>query len=185
MNITKPSFFAGIAVACAAVIMPLEEGKIIAGINDSKKVPEKKREELYEKIIETALAWKVVFIGHIEIDRINILNAAKLGMKTAVDSLSVKPDIVLIDAVKLDLECETLPLIHGDALSYSIAAASILAKVERDRLMREYDREYPQYGFAKHKGYGTAQHCAMIRQFGKCAIHRDSFIKKIVGEGGN
>ena len=167
-------------VSCAAVIMPLGKKDIIPGINDSKQLSEKMRELLYERIIQTAICWRVLFIDHITIDKINILNAAKLGMKTAVLGLSQKPDIVFSDAVKLDIPFEALPIIKGDTLSYSIAAASILAKVERDRLMREYDKQYPQYKFAEHKGYCTAKHRALIQQFGKCEIHRESFMKKVL-----
>ena len=166
-------------VACAAVIMPLEKKKIIAGINDSKQLAEKKREELYGAIIKTAVCWKVVFIGHKTIDEINICNAAKLGMKEAIGGLSQKPDFVLIDAMRLDLDIPSLSVIRGDQLSYSIAAASIIAKVERDRLMREYDKQYPQYGFAVHKGYPTKNHRELVKQFGKCEIHRETFLKKI------
>ncbi len=164
-------------VACAAVIMPLDKDRIIPGVDDSKKLTEKKRGELYKKIVENALCYNVVFIDHTVIDEINILNAAKRGMKTALETLKIRPDIALIDAVKLDLDFPSLPIIHGDALSYSIAAASILAKVERDRLMREYDKKYPEYGFSRHKGYATANHRALISKFGKCEIHRESFLK--------
>ncbi len=170
-------------VACAAVIMPLEKDKIIAGVNDSKQLSEKVREELYKEISEIAIAWKIVFIDHKTIDLINILNAAKRGMKEAAEGLSVKPDIALIDAVKLDLPFESLPIIKGDTLSYSIAAASIIAKVERDRLMREYDKQYPEYKFAEHKGYATAKHRALVQKFGKCEIHRESFLKKLEVRG--
>jgi ribonuclease HII len=169
-------------VACAAVIMPLEKDKIIAGINDSKQLSEKVREKLYKEIIQIALCYKVVFIDHKTIDLINILNAAKRGMKEAAMGLPIKPDIALIDAVKLDLPFESLSIIKGDTLSYSIAAASIIAKVERDRLMREYDKQYPQYKFAEHKGYATAKHRALVQKFGKCEIHRESFLKKLETE---
>ena len=173
-------------VSCAAVIMPLEKDKIIAGVNDSKQLTEKTREELYGKIIGTAVAWKVVFIDHKIIDEINILNATKRGMRTAIEALSVPPDIVLIDAVKLPgLPFESLSIIRGDELSYSIAAASIIAKVERDRLMREYDKEYPQYRFAQHKGYATAKHRELIKQFGKCEIHRESFLHGLFSLSGS
>ena len=170
-------------VSCAAVIMPLDKDKIIPEINDSKQLTEKMRERLYGEIVKIAIAWNVVFIDHKTIDLINILNATKNGMKEAVLALSQKPDAVLIDAVKLDLPFETLPIIRGDELSYSIAAASIIAKVERDRLMREYDKQYPQYKFAEHKGYPTAKHRELVRQFGKCEIHRETFLKKVLGGG--
>ena len=149
-------------VVVASVIMPLDN--VIDGINDSKKVAEKKRETLYEKIIETALAYDIEVVDENTIDEINILNATKLGMKNCVSKLKIKPDLVLIDAVKIDADIETVAIIKGDAKSYSIAAASILAKVYRDNLMREHDKQYPQYDFAKHKGYGTKAHIDAIKQ---------------------
>ena len=165
-------------VACAAVIMPLEKDKIIPGINDSKQLSEKKREELYGKIIAAAVSYHVCFIDNLIIDEINILNATKRGMEAAVTALSPAPDFVLADAVKgLSLRQPYLPIIKGDALSYSIAAASILAKVERDRLMKKYDAEFPQYEFAKHKGYATERHRRLIEEFGKCRLHRESFLR--------
>ena len=165
-------------VAVAACIMPLDN--LIEGIDDSKKISQKKREELYVKIINTALAYNVVFIDENEIDRVNILNATKEGMEKAINGLSIKPDYVLVDAVKgLNLNCEYLPIIKGDALSYSIGAASILAKVTRDRLMLEMDKEYPEYNLKKHKGYGTKEHIENIKKYGPSPIHRLSFIKKI------
>ena len=167
-------------VVCACVIMPLEEDKIIEGIDDSKKLSPKKREMLYEKIIKTALAYSIVEIDEKTIDLINILNATKLGMKKALESLEILPDIVLIDAVKIDTLVKQENIIKGDTLSYNIAAASILAKVYRDRLMCELDAKYPQYNFAKHKGYGTKEHLLLLKKFGKCPLHRDSFIKKII-----
>lgn len=168
-------------VACAAVILPLEKGKIIAGVNDSKQLTESVREELYKRITERAAAWKVVFIDHRVIDEINILNATKRGMTEAIRGLSQKPDIVLLDAVRLpELPFPSLSIIRGDELSYSIAAASIIAKVERDRLMREYDKEYPEYLFAQHKGYATPKHRELIKRFGKCGIHRETFLGKVL-----
>ena len=165
-------------VVVGAVIMPLEKSKIIEGIDDSKKLCEKKREELYQKIISTALAFKVSIISEKVIDEINILNATKKGMTEAITGLSIKPDLALIDAVGgLNLGIETLSIIKGDYLSYSIGCASILAKVTRDRLMREYSIKYPNYHFDKHKGYGTKEHIELLKKFGKCEIHRDSFIK--------
>ena len=164
-------------VVCACVIMPLDEDKIIEGINDSKKLTEKKREVLYNKIIENAIAYTIVEIDEECIDDINILNATKLGMKKALEGLKVKPDIVLIDAVKIDTEIKQENIIKGDALSYNIASASILAKVYRDRKMIELDKIYPQYGFAKHKGYGTSAHIEALKEFGKSKFHRESFIK--------
>ena len=167
-------------VVCACVIMPLDEDKIIEGIDDSKKLSPKKREMLYEKIIKTALAYSIVEIDEKTIDQINILNATKLGMKKALESLGILPDLVFIDAVKIDTLVKQENIIKGDTLSYNIAAASILAKVYRDRLMCELDAKYPQYNFAKHKGYGTKEHLLLLKKFGKCPLHRDSFIKKII-----
>lgn len=164
-------------VVCACVIMPLDEDKLIDGINDSKKLTEKKREELYDKIIERAIAYSIVEVDERTIDRINILNATKHGMKRALDGLKVKPDIVLIDAVKLDTNLPQDNIIKGDAKSYNIASASILAKVYRDRLMKELSEKYPQYNFAKHKGYGTKEHIENLKKYGKCELHRETFIK--------
>ena len=167
-------------VVAAAVIMPLDD--IIEGIDDSKKVSEKKREILYDKIIEKAIAYKICLADEKVIDEINILSATKKAMTECVMGLSVRPDIVLVDAVKLTLEVPTKAIIKGDALSYSIAAASILAKVYRDRLMREYDIIYPAYGFSKHKGYGTKEHIDAIRTVGPSPIHRRSFITHFVDD---
>lgn len=168
-------------VCCACVIMPLGENDIIPGVNDSKKLTEKKRELLYQEIIDKALAYKIILIDNVTIDSINILEATKLGMSRAINELSLTPDIVLVDAVKnLDTTVPCEPIIHGDAISYNIAAASILAKVTRDRLMLEYDKQYPQYHFAKHKGYGTKLHIQCLKEFGKCDIHRNTFIKNFV-----
>lgn len=169
-------------VCVASVIMPLNEDKVIAEIDDSKKLTEKKREKLYEQIVSTAIDYKIVLIDEKTIDEINILNATKLGMKQAVEGLSVKPEIVLIDAVPLNLDVKTESIIKGDAKSYNIAAASILAKVTRDRLMIELDKIYPEYNFKKHKGYGTKEHIENLKKYGKCAIHRNSFIKNFVGD---
>ncbi len=167
-------------VVCACAIMPMDEDKIIDGINDSKKLSVKKREELYDKIVGTAIAYSIVEIDEKKIDEINILQATKLGMKKAVESLSVTPDIVLIDAVKIDTALLQDNIIRGDSLSYNIASASILAKVHRDRLMEKLDKKYPEYGFAKHKGYGTKAHIEALKKYGKCKIHRDTYIKKFV-----
>ena len=164
-------------VVVASVIMPLDD--IVDGINDSKKLSAKKRELLYDKIIEKAVDLHVAIVPAEIIDRINILNATKQGMLECIDGLK-KADCVLIDAVKLQTTARTLSIIHGDALSYSIAAASIVAKVTRDRLMLEYDRQYPQYNFAKHKGYGTAEHIKLLKEYGPCPLHRRSFIKNFV-----
>lgn len=167
-------------VCVAMVIMPLDEDSIIEGVNDSKKLTEKKREQLFDEIISKALAYHIEFIDEETIDSINILNATKLGMLTCINSIELKPDIVLIDAVPISSEIETLSIIKGDALSYSIACASILAKVSRDRLMLELDKKYPSYGFAKHKGYGTKVHIDNLKTYGKCPCHRNSFIKNFV-----
>lgn len=167
-------------VAVASVIMPLDEGSIIEGINDSKKLSEKKRDLLYDKIIEKAIAYHVELVDEETIDKINILNATKVGMLVSINELNVKPDVVLIDAVKIDADVPTVSIIKGDQLSYSIACASILAKVTRDRLMLEIDKEYPEYGFAKHKGYGTKAHIEALKKYGKCPRHRNSFIGHFV-----
>ena len=164
-------------VVVAAVVMPLD--KLIEGVNDSKKLSAKKREALYELIMQSALSVKVSVIPHEIIDEINILNATKRGMLECINGLE-HADVALIDAVKLQAQIPTLPIIHGDALSYSIAAASIVAKVTRDKLMLEYDKLYPQYNFGKHKGYGTAEHIKMLKEYGPCTIHRRSFIKNFV-----
>lgn len=169
-------------VCVAAVIMPFEQDKIIEEINDSKKLTEKKREQLFEKIKNTAISYNIVFVDEKTIDSINILNATKLGMKQAIENLRVKPELVLIDAVKIDTCVPTESIIKGDAKSYNIAAASILAKVTRDKLMVDLDKKYPEYNFKKHKGYGTKEHVENLKKFGKCEIHRNSFIKHFVGE---
>lgn len=165
-------------VCVAIVIMPQDD--IIEEINDSKKLSEKKREMLYDKIINTAISYHIEFVDEKTIDRINILNATKLGMLKCINNIPVTPEIVLIDAVKIDSDVKTESVIHGDALSYNIAAASILAKVSRDRLMVELDKKYPEYNFKKHKGYGTKEHIEALKKYGKCDIHRDSFIGHFV-----
>lgn len=167
-------------VVCACVIMPLEEDMIIEGIDDSKKLSAKKREGLYEKIIQRAKAYSIVEIDEKTIDEINILQATKLGMKKALETLQIKPDIVLIDAVKIDSEIKQDNIIKGDALSYNIAAASILAKVYRDKLMIKLDERFAGYGFAQHKGYGTKLHVEALKKLGATAVHRKSFIKNFV-----
>ena len=167
-------------VVVASVIMPLDD--IIDGVDDSKKLTEKKREELYGKIIEKAISYKISIISEKVIDEINILNATKQGMDEAINGLNIKPDYCLVDAVKgLNLICDYLPLIKGDNLSYSIGCASILAKVTRDKLMKDYSVKYPEYAFEKHKGYGTKLHIEAIKKYGKCEIHRESFIKNFIG----
>lgn len=169
-----------VTVACA--IMPLGDEDIIQGVNDSKKLSEKKREELYGKILDKAIAYSIEWADEKTIDEINILEATKRCMKKAVDSLSVAPDLVLVDAVKLDCKYPVLPIIKGDAKSYSIACASILAKVARDRYMREMDIKYPEYGFASNKGYGSAKHIEALKNVGACELHRRTFIKNFINE---
>jgi len=167
-------------VCVACVIMPLEKDKIIQGINDSKKITESKRNQLDKLIRQTALAYEIVCIEPYVIDEINILNATKLAMQKCVEKLSIKPEMVLIDYVpnpNFNFDFETIK--KGDALSYSIACASIIAKVYRDNLMTEYAKEYPQYGLEQHKGYGTSLHIQKIIEYGACPIHRKSFIKNI------
>ena len=162
-------------VVVAAVIMPKDS--MIEGVNDSKKVSEKKREKLYELIIEEAISYSVGIVDQNEIDRINILNATKAGLTEAVRTLKVKPELILVDALT-NIDTCGVPyqsIIKGDAKSYSIAAASIIAKVTRDRIMRQWDEIYPQYGFAKHKGYGTKAHMEALRRHGPCPLHRRSF----------
>lgn len=164
-------------VVCAAVIMPLDDNDLILGVDDSKKVTEKNRRILSEAIKNKAIAYSICAVNEEVIDEINILNATKRCMKNAIEGLSLKPDCVLIDAVDLDIDVETRPIIKGDAKSYVIGAASIIAKVYRDALMDEYDERYPEYGFKKNKGYGTKEHINAIRTIGPCPIHRKTFIK--------
>ena len=167
-------------VVCAAVIMPLDD--IIDGIDDSKKLSKKKREKLFDLIKEKAIAYSICQIESDEIDKINILNATKKCMINAIEALNVKPDVVLIDAVKLDTEYKTVSIIKGDLKSYSIGAASILAKVYRDRLMEDYSKIYPNYGFERNSGYGTKEHINAIKEYGPCQIHRKTFIKNFLVE---
>ena len=167
-------------VSVCAVIMPYDE--MIDGVNDSKKVSIKKREKLYDEIKSRCISYKSVLIDNEVIDDINILEATKKAMREAVMGLSVEPDVVLIDAVKLALPYKTLSIIKGDATSYAIACASIIAKVERDRLMDEYDKKYPEYGFSKHKGYGTKAHIDAIKTYGATPIHRKTFIRNFTNE---
>lgn len=164
-------------VVCAAVIMPLEDNDLILGVDDSKKVTEKNRRILSEAIKNKAIAYSICAVNEKVIDEINILNATKRCMKNAIEGLSLKPDCVLIDAVDIEVDVETRPIIKGDAKSYVIGAASIIAKVYRDALMDEYDERYPEYGFKKNKGYGTKEHINAIRTVGPCPIHRKTFIK--------
>ena len=175
-----------VVVACS--LMPKDS--MIEGVNDSKKIAEKKRERIYEEIIKEAIAYGVGIIGQDEIDEINILNATKKGLTIAIKELEEKlekqnlkrPEVILVDALT-GIDTLGIPyksIIHGDAISYSIACASIIAKVTRDRIMKQMDEIYPQYGFAKHKGYGTAAHMQAIRENGLCPIHRRSFVKNII-----
>ncbi|MDE6401559.1 MAG: ribonuclease HII [Clostridiales bacterium] len=165
-------------VSVCACVMPMEIP--ILGIDDSKKLSEEKREQLFDKI--TAVAdYCVVLIDRATIDRINILEATKLGMAQAIAGLKIKPDCAVVDAVKgIDTDVKCVPVIKADAKSYCTAAASIIAKVTRDRLMRELDEKYPQYGFAKNKGYGTKAHIAAIKEYGACSEHRLTFIKNFI-----
>ena len=167
-------------VVVAGVIMPKDS--MIEGVNDSKKVSEKKREKLYDVILEEAISYSVAVIGQDVIDEINILNATKQGVTTVVEELDVKPNLILVDALT-HINTKGIPydsIIKGDAKCYNIAAASIIAKVTRDRIMREWDEIYPQYGFINHKGYGTAKHIEAIKEYGPCPIHRKTFIKHFV-----
>ena len=167
-------------VVVGCVIMP--QDSFIEYVNDSKKVSETKREMLYEKITNEAIAWGTGIVMQDEIDEINILNATKKALTMAIDNLKVKPEVILVDALeKIDThQIPYISVIKGDAKIYSISAASIVAKVTRDRIMREYDEIYPQYGFASHKGYGTAKHIQAIKEYGICSIHRKSFVKKFI-----
>lgn len=166
-------------VVAAAVILPKD--KKIEGVNDSKKLTEKKREMLYDDIMNEAVA---VGVGISEVDvieKVNILNATKIAMKKAIENLKVKPDYCLIDGNQMiDISIDAETVVSGDAKSESIAAASIIAKVTRDRMLIEYDKLYPEYGFAKHKGYGTKAHIEAIKKYGLTPIHRPSFCKKFV-----
>lgn len=166
-------------VCCAAVILNPEDP--IQGVTDSKKLSEKRREELYDQITRRALAWHVEFVSPQEIDEKNILWATMAGMTRAVNALETRPNLVLIDGNRCppDLEVPSQAVVKGDATSASIAAASILAKVSRDRYMCELDAQYPQYQLAKHKGYPTALHYQLIRQYGIQPFYRRSFLKKL------
>ena len=167
--------------AAGAVILPTD--CTLLYLNDSKKLSEKRREELFVQIKEQAVAWCVGIVGPERIDEINILQATYEAMRQAVAGLGVKPDLLLNDAVEIPgVDIMQVPIIKGDAKSVSIAAASILAKVTRDHMMVEYDQLFPDYGFAKHKGYGTAAHIQAIQELGPCPIHRRSFIRNIWSE---
>ncbi len=167
-------------VVVAGVIMPQDSR--IEGVNDSKKVSEKKREKLYDLILGEAISYSVAIIEQDVIDEINILNATKQGVTTVVEDFDVKPDLIIVDALT-HINTKGIPydsIIKGDAKCYNIAAASIIAKVTRDRIMRQWDEIYPQYGFSGHKGYGTAKHITAIKEHGLCPIHRRSFTKNFV-----
>ena len=165
---------------CAAAVM-LPPGLEIPGLNDSKKLTDKKRRELYDVIVEQAVSYGITFASEQEIDEINILQATYEAMREAISKLSVKPDVLLNDAVKIpQVDIRQVPIIKGDAKSVSIAAASIVAKVTRDRLMEEYDKVLPGYGFASNKGYGSAEHIAALKEIGPSPIHRQSFIGHFV-----
>lgn len=169
-------------VCAAAVILPKDLE--IAGLNDSKKLTDKRRRELYDVITEQAVAYGIAFADEKEIDEINILQATFLAMRRAVEQLKVPPELALVDGNR-EPDFGEIPvktIVKGDSLSASIAAASILAKVTRDRFMEEQDAVYPQYGFAVHKGYGTKAHYAALREFDACPIHRRSFLKKFYGD---
>lgn len=165
-------------VTCTAVIMPLDD--LIQGVNDSKKVSKGKRIKLYDIIVEKAIAVNTVSYDNRKIDEMNILEATKACMRDAIMGLSVAPDVVLVDALKLDIPYKTMGIIKGDALSYSIASASIVAKVTRDKYMAEMSEKYPEYGFENNSGYGTAQHIAALKEIGATPIHRKTFIKNFV-----
>ncbi|MBR4904425.1 MAG: ribonuclease HII [Selenomonadaceae bacterium] len=172
------------AVVVAATVLP--ENLYLERLDDSKKLSAKTRETLYEQIISEAISWNVVCVDIEEIDKLNIYQATLIGMKRAVAGLDVQPDFVLTDAMKVDFG-EKIPsrsIIHGDALSASIAAASILAKVTRDRLADQWALKYPQYGFEHNRGYGTEEHLAAIEKFGACPLHRKSFnpVKSLIGK---
>lgn len=169
-------------VVCCAAIMPLDDENAVDGVDDSKKVSAKKRESLYETLKSKAIAYKICRIEPEEIDEINILEATKKCMRMCVEGLEIKPDVVLVDALNLELPVKSVPIIKGDMKSYSIGAASIIAKVYRDRLMDEYDAIYPEYGFKNNKGYGTKTHTDALKETGACPIHRKTFIKNFSDE---
>ncbi len=167
---------AGPVVAACYVFNP---ENIIEGVNDSKKLSAEKREAIFQKLIEKGI-YSVKFIDEKEIDEINILNATKKAMTEAVNNLRLKPDVLLIDALKIESDISQYDIVKGDMKSYAIAAASIIAKVSRDRYMLNMAEKYPHYGFDKNKGYGTAEHIKALKEFGSCEIHRKTFIKKFV-----
>lgn len=165
-------------VVCASVIMPIEKSEdIIVGIDDSKKLSEKKREFLAEQIKQKAVAYAIFEVSEQEIDQINILNAVRKCMVGAVNSLSIKPDVTLVDGLDTSLDIYAEYVVKGDGKSYSIGCASILAKVYRDKLMVDYAKKFPEYCFEKNKGYGSKQHIEKIKEIGPCSLHRKTFIK--------
>lgn len=168
-------------VCAAACILPPDHN--ISWLNDSKKISPKKREMLYEQIRQEAVAWAAVMVPAQRIDEINILQADYEAMRKAIAQLSVKPAVLINDAVTIPgIDLPQVPVIKGDGKCISVAAASILAKVTRDRYMIEMDAKYPEYGFAKHKGYGTKQHIAALKEYGPCPLHRKTFIGHFIGE---
>lgn len=170
---------AGPVVVGIAIMKP---DSFIEGVNDSKKISQRKREQLYEQITSEAIDWAVGIVDQKEIDEINILNATKKALHMAISNLKVKPDRILVDALE-HIDTYGIPytsIIKGDAKIYSISAASIIAKVTRDRIMKEYDEIYPEYGFSGHKGYGTAKHIQALKTYGPCSLHRKTFIKNFV-----
>lgn len=167
-------------VVAAAVVLP--QGLVLEGVDDSKKLSAKKREALYDIIMEQALAVGIGCVDSLTVDRINIKQAARLAMKQALEQLQVEPDYLLVDAEKVDSSLPQLAVIHGDALSQSIAAASIIAKVTRDRMCIHWDTQYPEYGLAIHKGYATKQHREALEAYGPTPLHRRSFLRKILHE---
>ena len=167
-------------VVVASVIM--KPDSMIEGVNDSKKVSEKKREKLYDLILEEAISYGIGIIYQDKIDKINILQATKKGLTESINQMEIKPNLIMVDALT-GIDTLGIPyksIIKGDAKCYAISCASIIAKVTRDRIMREWDKVYPEYGFAAHKGYGTAKHIAAIKKFGATPIHRKTFIKNFV-----
>ena len=168
-------------VVTAAVILPPDSELVIPGVDDSKKLTAKRREALYEEITAQAIAWSIGIMDVDTIDRVNILQATRLAMEQSVGRLQPQPEVLIIDALELHgVTIPQMPLIHGDALSVSVAAASIVAKVTRDRMMEELDKIYPEYGFASNKGYGSAAHIAALKEHGPCPVHRRTFIGHFV-----
>ena len=167
-------------VCTCAVVMDM--AKIVQGVTDSKKLSEKKRNFLFDLIKENAISYAIAMMDNNQIDTLNILNATKECMKHSITSLEIKPDIVLVDALKLDIDIEQMSLIKGDLYSYSIGCASILAKVTRDNLMQEYAKIYPEYDLASNKGYGTKKHIEAIKKYGITDIHRKTFVKNFINE---